>query len=253
MVKLRDGVSDTTIIERTLLDADADVRTAMVSAANASAIGGAPEIRPPGSTSFRAFVETLTRIVTTENAAPTVAMEAAAVARGEAALLARCTDALRRLIAVDDWLPDAYAQPSADRYQQFLLYRDPAARFSVVSFVWGPGQRTPIHDHTVWGLIGMLRGAEASESFARTSSGAVVATGHDVILRPGTVEAVSPTIGDIHRVSNLYQDQTSISIHVYGADIGQVARWVYPEDGGAPKHFISGYSNGTLPPLLDTL
>ena len=35
----------------------------------------------------------------------------------------------------------------------------------MVSFVWGPGQQSPIHNHTVWGLIGVLRGAELCEEF----------------------------------------------------------------------------------------
>ncbi len=34
-------------------------------------------------------------------------------------------------------------------------------RFCVVSFVWGPDQATPIHNHTVWGLVGVLRGGGA--------------------------------------------------------------------------------------------
>ena len=66
---------------------------------------------------------------------------------------------LAQLVSHDDWLPDEFAQPNPERYQQFLLYADPDDRFSVVSFVWGPGQATPIHDHTVWGLVGVLRGA----------------------------------------------------------------------------------------------
>src|SRR5476649_2030593 len=67
----------------------------------------------------------------------------------EAHLLEQGAVSLSKLIAEDDWLPDAYAQPSPDRYQQFLLYADARQRFSVVSFVWGPGQQTPVHDHTV--------------------------------------------------------------------------------------------------------
>src|SRR5471030_2800122 len=76
----------------------------------------------------------------------------------EAHLLEQGAVSLSKLIAEDDWLPDAYAQQSPDRYQQFLLYSDARQRFSVVSFVWGPGQQTPVHDHTVWGLVGVLRG-----------------------------------------------------------------------------------------------
>ena len=62
------------------------------------------------------------------------------------------------LVAHDDWLPAELSQPHPEHYQQYLLYADARENFSVVSFVWGPGQATPIHNHTVWGLIGMLRG-----------------------------------------------------------------------------------------------
>src|ERR1700761_9605127 len=118
---------------------------------------------------------------------------------GESTLLQTGKDALRELISDDDWLPEAYAQPSADRYQQFLLYADARQRFSVVSFVWGPGQQTPIHDHTVWGLIGVLRGAELAAPYARNDDGTLRATGAEIRLDEGDVEAVSPSIGDMHR------------------------------------------------------
>ncbi|MGI4855831.1 MAG: cysteine dioxygenase [Janthinobacterium lividum] len=148
---------------------------------------------------------------------------------------------LRRLIAVDDWLPDDYARPSPERYQQYLLYADPQQRFSVVSFVWGPGQATPIHDHTVWGLIGVLRGAECSLPYRYDLTG-LVATGPEERLEPGVVAAVSPAIGDIHRVRNAFDDRVSISIHVYGADIGTVRRAVYVPDV-PPRDFVSAYTN----------
>jgi predicted metal-dependent enzyme (double-stranded beta helix superfamily) len=168
----------------------------------------------------------------------------------EADVLEHGSNALRELIEVDDWLPDVYAQPSPDRYQQFLLYADVRQRFSVVSFVWGPGQSTPVHDHTVWGLIGVLRGAELAAPYARDDDGTLRQAGDEVRLERGTVEAVSPTIGDIHRVRNAFDDRVSISIHVYGANIGAVHRSTYPPDA-PPKPFISGYSNATLPNLWD--
>jgi 3-mercaptopropionate dioxygenase len=56
---------------------------------------------------------------------------------------------LRDLVASDDWLPPEFCEPDPACYRQYLLYCDPRERFSVVSFVWGPGQRTPVHDHTV--------------------------------------------------------------------------------------------------------
>lgn len=153
---------------------------------------------------------------------------------------------LAKLVARGDWLPDAYAQPHPEFYQQMLLHCDSAERFSIVSFVWGPGQRTPIHDHTVWGLIGMLRGAEYAQPYAVDADGVPRPQGEAVRLAPGQVEAVSPAVGDIHRVHNAFDDRVSISIHVYGANIGAVRRHVYPDAGGT-KTFISGYSNATLP------
>ena len=169
----------------------------------------------------------------------------AAILHGGAALL-------RNLVAHDDWLPDAYAQPHPERYQQFLLHADSAQRFSVVSFVWGPGQRTPIHDHTVWGLIGVLRGAEHAQSFAWQEQ-QLQPVGERALLQAGQVEAVSPDLPplhDVHQVSNAFADQVSISIHVYGANIGAVRRSVYHPDGRRVP-FISGYSNSTLPNIWD--
>jgi predicted metal-dependent enzyme (double-stranded beta helix superfamily) len=167
----------------------------------------------------------------------------------EAIILERGADLLRQLVSHDDWLPAAFAQPDPQRYQQYLLHADSRQRFSIVSFVWGPGQQTPVHDHRVWGLIGMLRGAELSQGFAIDASG-LRAEGETVRLEPGQVEAVSPRIGDIHQVSNAFSDRTSISIHVYGANIGAVKRAVYLQDG-SEKTFISGYSNSLLPNLWD--
>ncbi len=166
----------------------------------------------------------------------------------EAQLLEQGAVSLSKLIAEDDWLPEIYAQPSPDRYQQFVLYADARQRFSVVSFVWGPGQQTPVHDHTVWGLVGVLRGAEVARSYARDEHGKLITSGEDTLLERGTVAAVSPSIGDIHCVSNAFDDRVSISIHVYGANIGGISRRVYPADG-PPKPFVSGYTNDTLPNL----
>lgn len=170
--------------------------------------------------------------------------------RDERSMLEEGSAALGRLVAYDDWLPDAYAAPDPDRYRQYLLHCDSRERFSVVSFVWGPGQATPIHDHRVWGLVGVLRGAELSERFARYPDGGLHAVGAIERLEAGEVEAVSPSVGDIHRVSNAFDDRVSISIHLYGSNIGAVERATY-DAAGTPKRFVSGYPNAVLPNLWD--
>lgn len=152
---------------------------------------------------------------------------------------------LRGLIAQDDWLPDEFAGPSPESYRQYLLHCDPMERFSVVSFVWMPGQRTPIHDHTVWGLVGVMRGEETCEEYSRE----LKATGRHPVRR-GQVDRVSPRIGDIHVVSN-DSKEVAVSIHVYGANIGAVRRHTYDPETGAPRDFVSGYANATVPNLWD--
>jgi predicted metal-dependent enzyme (double-stranded beta helix superfamily) len=168
----------------------------------------------------------------------------------EALLVREGSALLRELIARDDWLPEELTKPHPQYYQQHLLHCDPLERFSVVSFVWGPGQRTPVHDHTVWGLIGMLRGAEVGQHFRPGADGRLLPRGPEARLERGDIELVSPATGDVHQVANAYDDRTSISIHVYGANIGAVHRHVYTEDGQR-KPFVSGYSNAWLPNLWD--
>lgn len=158
---------------------------------------------------------------------------------------------LAALVCDDSWLPEACATADPHSYRQYLLHCDPLERFSVVSFVWGPGQSTPVHDHTVWGMIGMLRGAERCEHFQRDSAGRYVAEGEGHLLSPGEVDLVSPTLGDVHRVSNAHEDQVSISVHVYGANIGAVSRHVFTPDSQEVKPFVSGYSSAQLPNLWD--
>lgn len=161
----------------------------------------------------------------------------------EAQILAQGRQLLADLVSRDDWLPSQYAQPDPLFYQQYLLHADPTDRFSVVSFVWGPGQRTPIHGHTVWALIGMLRGGERAEGFGVAEAGKPMRSLGVGDLMPGTVECLSPVTGDVHRVSNLYDDRVSISVHVYGGNIGKIHRHVFDPHISATKPFICGYSN----------
>ena len=152
---------------------------------------------------------------------------------------------LHGLVANDDWLPAAFAAPSPESYRQYLLYCDPLERFSVVSVVWMPGHRTPVHDHTVWGLVGVMRGVELCEEY---SSSIQKLNSHE--SKPGEVDRVSPTIGDIHVVSNA-GTKTAVSIHVYGANIGAVRRHRFDPATGEASEFVSGYHNTTVPNLWD--
>lgn len=169
----------------------------------------------------------------------------------EAIIFTKGKNLLEKLIAVDDWLPEEFTKPHPQYYQQYLLYADPLDRFSVVSFVWGPGQKTPIHNHTVWGMVGQLRGEEKGTPYYRQANG-VFEPGKACISSPGHVDTVSPDTHDIHVVENNMADKTSISIHVYGGNIGRIHRSVFDPVTGTEKSFVSGYANTLVPNLWNS-
>jgi len=160
---------------------------------------------------------------------------------------------LRDLVAADDWLPEGFDEAAqAPGYRQRLLYCDPRERFSVVCFTWGTGARTPIHDHRVWGMVGQLRGEETSNEMIPGVPGSPMKAGRVDRLRAGEVAAISPDRPghyDIHFVENALPDRTSISIHVYGSNIGARPRGVFDAATSAMTNFVSGYDNAFVPNL----
>jgi 3-mercaptopropionate dioxygenase len=171
--------------------------------------------------------------------------------KDEAAIVAVGAKLLGDLVSHDDWLPDSCAKCPPHGYAQNLLWCDPFERFSVVSFVWAPSAATPVHDHAVWGMVGMLRGSEISQAYARDSIDSPLRLGPATTLKPGDVEVLSPAAGDIHQVSNTLADCGSISIHVYGGNIGAVRRSVFDVATGVAQLFVSGYTNQVQPNLWD--
>jgi predicted metal-dependent enzyme (double-stranded beta helix superfamily) len=188
---------------------------------------------------FRKFIDTTAAIVSAADG-------------DEARILGPLRRSAAQLVARDDWLDPAATVPHPSHYQQYLLYRDPDGHFTVVSFVWGPGQATPIHDHKTWGVIAMLRGAEISERFVMDASTGMLRAAGASTLHPGDIDAVSPALGDIHRVRNAFDDRVSISIHIYGGDIGSVRRETYDQATGQRKTFVSGYAHAAIATVVKT-
>jgi predicted metal-dependent enzyme (double-stranded beta helix superfamily) len=58
-------------------------------------------------------------------------------------------------------------------------------------------------------------------------------------------------VGDIHQVTNAFTDCGSLSIHVYGGNIGAVRRYTFDPATGKESLFVSGYTNKVVPNLWD--
>lgn len=143
------------------------------------------------------------------------------VASGPAAQAApRVAEVLGRYVARPGLLTEAQQVADPTCYKQHILHAEPGGVFSVVALVWLPGQRTPIHDHICWCVVGVREGAEREVLYrvARDADGTehLVATG-ETVSRPGNTSYFYPP-GDIHEVANASLERV-ISIHVYGADV----------------------------------
>lgn len=171
--------------------------------------------------------------------------------RDEMAMLREGGELLGQLIANDDWLPDAFAAPHRAHHQEYLLHCDPLGRFSVVSFVLAPEQKTPVHDHNVWCLIGILRGTERFDEYRHEGEGAPMQKTGEHLCRAGDIDVASPAVGDIHVMANERRDQAAVSIHVFGANIGGLMRRTFSLATGEPHALVSGYANKFLPNLWD--
>lgn len=153
----------------------------------------------------------------------------------------RIAPCVHALISQRDWLLPSHRRAiSSKPYAQYLLYRPDDYAFSVVSFVWNPGQGSPIHDHCTWGVIGQYEGEEEEIRF-RVAENALE-TISVIQSRPGDVSHVYPPDRDVHQILNRSGSPT-ISIHVYGGDIGSQERHVYDPLTGESRAFVSGYDS----------
>jgi 3-mercaptopropionate dioxygenase len=131
---------------------------------------------------------------------------------------------LRLLIAGGDAaLSDAAKVPRPDHYGRYLLHKDPDGRFVVVQLVWGPGQGTPIHDHSTWGVAGIAANELRIVNYDRVDDGrrpghAELREASAIEAPAGTVTYIQPPNDVIHSIANP-TDHVSRSIHVYGKSV----------------------------------
>jgi 3-mercaptopropionate dioxygenase len=119
---------------------------------------------------------------------------------------------LRRNLPGPDVLTAEQRLGSPEGYRIHTLHVETDGSFSIIAVVWRPGQRTRIHDHLTWCVVGVIQGVEREELFDADLNLIGVNNSHT-----GDVTGFAPP-GDIHRVHNT-ADTTTISIHVYGTDV----------------------------------
>ena len=146
----------------------------------------------------------------------------APAADGPEPLGRRVADIVGRHLAHDDLLSERQLRADPAQYKQHILHVEPDGTFSVVALVWLPGQRTPIHDHVSWCVIGTYRGAEEETRYRLVEDDGpphLVPAG-TTVNDTGTVAFLAPP-GDIHEVRSA-TDGLTVSLHVYGGDVARL-------------------------------
>jgi len=154
------------------------------------------------------------------------------------------------LLADPNWLPDDLAGPvpgsgMGGGIGQWLLYRAADESLSLFSLVVPSGSATPVHDHLAWGLVGLYRGEQDEEIYAR--EGKELRLVERRALRAGDFYALFPPHDDIHRVRTT-SAETSVSIHLLTNDTGCTWRHSFDPETGAESPFRSGYANAACEP-----
>jgi predicted metal-dependent enzyme (double-stranded beta helix superfamily) len=118
-------------------------------------------------------------------------------------------------------LPERFHRVRTDGYARRLLHRNDDLGYTAVVMTWGPGQRTPLHDHAgIWCVEGVVSGQmdvtqfdlvdESGEGFRFEARGCVQAS-------VGSAGCLIPPF-EYHILANALSTP-SITLHVYGGEM----------------------------------
>jgi predicted metal-dependent enzyme (double-stranded beta helix superfamily) len=171
-----------------------------------------------------------------------VAAVSAAVAAGggEQAVTASVAESLRAGLSEGIPLAEAVTRPDPQRYVMYPLHVAADKSFSIAAAVWGPGQQTPVHDHGVWGVVGIHSGTEREVRFERATDGPLRELGEHV-WSPGDVTVCCTSDQDLHQVS-CASAEPCVGLHIYGGDIGTIRRRAYDPATGEVSYFVSSWA-----------
>jgi len=131
-------------------------------------------------------------------------------------------------------LPGCVHHPIEDHYARRELYRSPVHGYSIVAMSWGPGQGTPLHDHSgLWCVEGVWLG-----QLEITQYQLLERDGERFRFRPeppvlgdcGSAGSLIPP-HEYHTIRNTSDDALAISVHVYQGEMTRSAIFEPEADG----------------------
>jgi predicted metal-dependent enzyme (double-stranded beta helix superfamily) len=135
----------------------------------------------------------------------------------------KITEALRQCLSgliqdADIQLPSCVYESTPEHYSRREIYRSPDLGYSVIAMTWGPGQGTPLHDHSgMWCVEGVWSGnlevvqfdlLKSQQNLFYFSEVGVLQAG------PGSTGSLIPP-HEYHIIRNVSQSETAVSVHIY--------------------------------------
>lgn len=137
------------------------------------------------------------------------------------------TDSLRQLLCrlIREQrlsLPEEVFQANTDHYARREIYKSPDLGYTVIAMTWGPGQGTPVHDHSgLWCVEGVVKGALEITQFELLER-----KGDDFHFEQrGTLDAGTGSAGSLippheyHAIRNASDRDIAVSLHIYGGEM----------------------------------
>jgi predicted metal-dependent enzyme (double-stranded beta helix superfamily) len=170
------------------------------------------------------------------------AIDAAVAAGDQHAVTAAVRNALCRLIKDRDvQLPACVHEPIVDHYARRELYRSPVHGYSVVAMTWGPGQGTPLHDHSgLWCVEGVWDGEleiVQYELLERDGGRYRFRAAGGIHAGPGSAGSLIPP-HEYHTIRNASTDAVAISLHIYKAEMACCAKFAPERAGAGDEWFV---------------
>lgn len=120
---------------------------------------------------------------------------------------------------------------------EVVLYRDPARVFSLRIYLFGPGEHTPVHDHSSWGVFGPAFGELEVVRYRPAATPGPLVPLPPGRLSPGEIESTPALEEGIHRTGSPGAGPT-LMVSVYGTPLRRLyLRFYDPETGVSRQVF----------------
>jgi len=107
---------------------------------------------------------------------------------------------------------------------------------TIVHVVAAPGFVSPVHDHTIWAVVGQYMGQE-DNTFYEERDGDLVQVGAQSICAGEVVPLNNKTI---HAIRNASTEEPCRALHVYGGDLLGANRSFWEPESGEKKSAKTG-------------